>query len=331
MRILLVSMGSIGERHYKNIKKLLPKSEIKILRTKNKKKNYIEEVSFSEAKSFDPNLVLINSPANKHFYYYKKFFKTARSFFIEKPLESKISNLDLNFLKKRNKFLMIGYVLRFDNILLTLKKLIKKRKYGKVKLVDIKVGQYLPDWRKNKNYKHGVSAQKKLGGGVLLELSHEIDYATWLFGFPKKIIGITKKLSSLKIDVEDVANIIMDYPDKTIQISLDFLQMVAKMEIKIVFDNATIYADLIDQKLKVYTKKYPKGKNIKFTKFKNGNEIYLRQFDFLFYKSFKNYKPKYNSTKKFDNFSDHKTATKVLDIVEKIKLSDKSGKKILLN
>ena len=75
MRILLISMGSIGERHYKNIKKLLPKSEIKILRTKNKNKNYIEEVSFSEAKSFDPNLVLINAPANKHFYYYKKFLK----------------------------------------------------------------------------------------------------------------------------------------------------------------------------------------------------------------------------------------------------------------
>ena len=50
MRILLISMGSIGERHYKNIKKLLQKSEIKILRTKNKNKNYIEEVSFSEAK-----------------------------------------------------------------------------------------------------------------------------------------------------------------------------------------------------------------------------------------------------------------------------------------
>ena len=45
---------------------------------------------------------------------------------------------------------MIGYVLRFDNILLTLKKLIKNKKYGKAKLVDIKVGQYLPDWRKNK-------------------------------------------------------------------------------------------------------------------------------------------------------------------------------------
>ena len=331
MKILLVSMGSIGEKHYKNIKKLLPKSEIKILRTKNKKKNYIEEVNLAEAKIFDPNLVLINSPANKHFYYYKKFFKNSRAFFIEKPLESKISNLDLNFLKKRNKFLMIGYVLRFDNILLTFKKIIQKKKYGKVKLVDIKVGQYLPDWRKNKNYKHGVSAQKKLGGGVLLELSHEIDYATWLFGFPKKIIGLTKKLSNLKIDVEDTANIIMDYPDKTIQISLDFLQTVAKMEIKIVFDNATIYADLIDQKLKVYDKKFPNGKDIKFSRFKNGNEIYLKQFYFLFYKSFKNYKPKYNSTKKFNNFSDYKSATKVLNIIEKIKLSNKTGKKILLN
>ena len=73
MRILLISMGSIGERHYKNIKKLLPKSEIKILRTKNKNKNYIEEVSFSEAKSFDPNLVLINALQTNIFIIIKSF------------------------------------------------------------------------------------------------------------------------------------------------------------------------------------------------------------------------------------------------------------------
>jgi predicted dehydrogenase len=163
--------------------------------------------------------------------------------------------------------------------------MISKKKYGETKLVDIKVGQYLPDWRLNKDYTKSVSAQKKLGGGVLLELSHEIDYSTWIFGIPKKIFGLKKKISNLKIDVEDVATLIFEYPKKIIQISLDFLQQVPKMEIKIVCDRGTIYADLINQKLILFNKKNPNGKKIRFQKFKNSNEIYLYQMDFLLFKS----------------------------------------------
>lgn len=321
-------MGSIGIRHYVNTKKLLPNAEIKILRSTKNNKKYKEEINLQEAIKFNPNLVLINSPASKHFYYYKIFFKTNRAFFIEKPIDSSIKNIDFKLIKKANKFLMVGYILRFNNILLSLKKIISQNKYGKVKLVDIKVGQYLPDWRKNKNYKFGVSAQKKLGGGVLLELSHELDYATWLFGYPKKITALIKKLSDLDINVEDTANIIMDYDDKMIQISLDFLQKVAKMEMKIVFDNATIYVDLLKQNIKLFSKKFIKGKIISKQNFKNENQIYLKQMDYLFMRSFKNYKAKFKTTSKIENYANLKSSIKLLRLIEKMRLSSKTGKTI---
>jgi len=328
MKILLISKGSIGQRHYLNLKKLVPRSIIKILRTKNKNNKSSNEVNEEQAKSFNADLILINSPASKHFYHYKKFYNQKKSFFIEKPIESSIKNINKSFLNKKNNFTMVGYVLRFDNILLKIKKLILEKKYGETKLVDIKVGQYLPDWRINKDYTKSVSAQKKLGGGALLELSHEIDYATWIFGFPKKIFGITKKISNLKIDVEDVATLIFEYPKKIIQISLDFLQQVPKMEIKIICERGTIYADLIKQKLTLFNKKSPNGKKIRFQKFKNSNEIYLYQMDFLLFKSFKNYQPKFNSTKKFNQFSTINSAYKVLKLIDKIKSSNKKNKKI---
>lgn len=319
MKILLISYGSIGKRHYKNLKQLVPKSEIKILRTKNKKNLTNNEVNEIEASKFNPNLVVINSPASKHFYYYKKFYAASRSFFIEKPIDSNSKNFDKKYLKKKTNFLMVGYILRFDHVLKKINEIVKKKLFGKVYLVDIKVGQFLPDWRNNKDYRKDVSAQKKLGGGVLLELSHEIDYATWIFGFPKKILGVFKKITNLKIDVEDCAQLIFEYPKKLIQLSMDFIQQVPKMEIKIVFSNATLYADLINQKLYYFDKKNLKSKFIKLKKFKNYNEIYLKQMDFLLYKSFKNYIPKFKDTYNFKEFASLKHSLKVLKLIDLIK------------
>lgn len=319
MKILLISYGSIGERHYKNLKQLVPKSEIKILRTKNKKNFTKNGVNEMEASKFNPHLVVINSPANKHFYYYKKFYDAKRSFFIEKPIDSISKNFDKKYLRKKTNFSMVGYILRFDHVLKKINEIVKKELFGKVYLVDIKVGQFLPDWRKNKDYRKGVSAQKKLGGGVLLELSHEIDYATWIFGFPEKILGVFKKITNLKIDVEDCAQLIFEYPKKLIQLSMDFIQQVPKMEIKIVFSRATLYADLINQTLYYFDKRNPKGRQIKIKKFKTYNEVYLRQMDFLLYKSFKNYKPRFKETFKFKSFANLESSLKVLKLVDLIK------------
>ena len=330
MKILLISLGSIGQRHFNNLKKLAPHSKIKILRLKKKfenKKNILE--NFYQAKKFDPDLIIINSPANYHFKLFKKFFSKKRSFFIEKPLDSNLSNLDKNFKKyKKNKFSMVGYILRFDKVLNKVKEIVKKRKYGSVLHANISAGQYLPYWRTNKKYQYGVSAQKKLGGGVLLELSHEIDYAKWIFGKPNKVFCVAKKISNLKINVEDIASIIFEYEKKVVQISLDFLQRTPKLDMKVVFEKATIYCNLIKQEIKIFNETFPKGKNIPIKKFKNGNEIYLHQMDFLLNKSFKNYNLKFKENKNFKNFSTINESKEILEIIEKLKKSSVKGSKL---
>ena len=330
MKILFISLGSIGLRHLSNIKRLAPKSIIKILRIKNRsiKKQYNNQISGDEVNLFNPDLIIINTPSNKHFEYFKKFYNKKTCFFIEKPIDSSIKNINKKILHQFKNFSMVGYILRFNYILLKLRKIISSKKFGNVNLVDIKVGKYLPDWRTNNKYYKTVSAQKKLGGGALLELSHEIDYATWLFGYPNKVFGVTKKISDLKIDVEDVVSAIFEYPKKIIQISLDMLQQVPKREMKIVCSKATIYADLINQNLKFFNKKNPNGKKIKINKFKNENEIYLKQMDFLLYKTFKNYKPKYKLSKFFKDYSNLKSSYKTLRIIEKLKSSNKLEKKL---
>ena len=186
-KVLVVGFGNIGKRHYKLLKKKLPKSEIKILKTKNtkiekgfSKSQYINENYLEE---FLPDISIISNPAPFHLYYAEKLLKLNSNIFIEKPLSDsdKKINLFLKKTKSSSASVTVGYNLRFLDSLIELKKLVDENIIGTIYSVKCDAGQYLPEWR-NSDYRKSVSAKKSLGGGVLLELSHEIDYLNWIFG-----------------------------------------------------------------------------------------------------------------------------------------------------
>ena len=96
---------------------------------------------------------------------------------------------------------------------------------GKVQSVRCEIGQYLPDWRPTKDYRETVSAQRRLGGGVLLELSHELDMLRWVFGDVEWVSSWNGKLSSLEIDVEDCAYVTVGFSSGVVgNLSMDFLR-----------------------------------------------------------------------------------------------------------
>ena len=106
---------------------------------------------------------------------------------------------------------MIGYNLRFFSSLKYFRQLILDNYAGKVLLVHAEYGRYLPSWRPNQNYKSSVSARRDLGGGVLLELSHELDYLRWIFGEISWLKATTNIQSNLVLDVEDSANMFFGF------------------------------------------------------------------------------------------------------------------------
>ena len=77
---------------------------------------------------------------------------------------------------------MTAYNLRFLPSLQAYRERIQFGVIGKVLSVRCEIGQYLPSWRPGSDYRQAVSASRALGGGALLELSHEIDYLRWIFG-----------------------------------------------------------------------------------------------------------------------------------------------------
>lgn len=337
-KILIVSLGSIGKRHLRNCRELLPDSEIAILRLKNNEDLSVPDganktfVDINLAKKFAPDSVIISSPASEHISNALSFLDVGSNVFLEKPLATSSTEEKLNDLIQMNKenspYVMVGYVLRFQPIVGYLKKFISSGELGSIYTANIEVGQYLPDWRPGSDYRQGASAQKVLGGGALLELSHEIDYATWFFGFPDKVFCSSRKLSDLDIDVEDSACVIMDYKKNLrVTVQVDFLQRSACMRVKVVGSKGTLYADLIEEKADVVdTSGVTRALSV--PKMQMGNEMYLRQFDFFFANCFKDYRVKYSDHHLYSEAVDIARGTSVLKLVDTAKESSQTGRQL---
>ena len=334
MKILIVSLGSIGKRHFKNASHLIPNAEFAFLRHQKSTENSSYSnckvfYTIEDALTFAPDIVIISSPASFHKIHALPFIDKGISIFIEKPLETSFNQTKslINAAKKSKSFCMCGYVLRFQPIFSKIKEIIDSEYLGKTYLASIYTGQYLPDWRPNDDYKKGVSANKELGGGVLLELSHEIDYAQWLFGKPASIYSSHSKFSDLELDVEDNANIIFEYPSKRVNIQIDFLSRAPRMKLHIIGSEKTLEADLIKEKIEIHSATNYECIQEEI-KMENFNEIYLRQFDFLFLKSIPSYKPIFKETYNFNQFSSIDNAASVIELIDIAKLSNIKGKKI---
>ena len=104
-----------------------------------------------------------------------------------------------------------------------LRKNVNSNKLGSFLFSKINCSSYLPDWRPSQDYRRTVSSSSSYGGGVLLELSHEIDYANWFFGPFLKVQAVLKNTGTLEIDVEDIADLVLTNKNgMNVQIHLDF-------------------------------------------------------------------------------------------------------------
>jgi predicted dehydrogenase len=235
-RVLIVGLGSIGKRHLRLAREFLPQSEIAVLRHKvgltvPEGANHIFS-TMAEALAFAPQLAVIATPATFHLSAAMLLAEAGVHLLIEKPLAATIDGVKdlLEACKMTNAVLAIGYNLRFSQSLQKFKFMLDDQVIGDVWSVRSEVGQYLPSWRPDNDYRQGVSAQHALGGGALLELSHEIDYLRWIFGEVDWVQAVLAQQSDLEIDVEDSAHLILGFVAKSTErsivatVNLDFIR-----------------------------------------------------------------------------------------------------------
>lgn len=240
MKALIIGYGSIGRRHHKILHKINDIEEIHIV-TKQSLENKIYFHQLEDICDLDIyDYFIIASETYKHFdqLEYLESKISNKIIFCEKPLFE--SKKELSIVKNK---VFIGYVLRFHPLLQKLKIFLQVEK---VISVNIKCGSYLPDWRHNIDYRNSYSAKKEEGGGVLLDLSHEIDYVQWLFGKVTEIKSYQIKVSNLEIDSDDlVVAIGKTNKGSIINFSIDYISKIPHRRLIVDTDEKSFELDFI--------------------------------------------------------------------------------------
>ena len=235
-RVLIVGLGSMGRRHLRLARGLMPNADIRVLRHQvaSEVVEFLDGCFFGieEAIAFAPQIAVIASPAPFHITIAQALSETGVHLLVEKPLSASLNGVAhlLETCKKKGTVLLCGYNLRFLPSLQRFRDLLFEGIIGKSLSVRCEIGQNLPSWRPECDYRQGVSGRRELGGGALLELSHEIDYLRWIFGEAVWVNATLSRQSSLEIDVEDTAHLVIGFaPDNgghqlIASVNMDFIR-----------------------------------------------------------------------------------------------------------
>lgn len=284
-KYLVVSLGSIGRRHLRNLRRLRPQSRIGVLRLSGDASGVVPDgadccfASIGDARAFRPTAAIVCSPASTHVGVAMALVEDGVPVLIEKPIANGSAGLDALLEKARGRGvpLMTGYNLRFLPSLVEARRLVLSGAIGQVMGVRAEVGQYLPDWRPGARYQDSVSAKQALGGGALLELSHEIDYVYWIFGLPARVAAMGGRYGALEIDVEDMASLCMEYeqPRLLVNIHLDFLQRPASRSCKFIGSEGTLVWDGMAESIALYRPEAGQWSRVEVPSVPDRNAMYM--------------------------------------------------------
>lgn len=290
-KVLVLGCGSIGQRHIRNLLSL-DAGKIFAFDIDQKKLKQVQQISSAVITSHklellwkeSPSIAFITLPNSLHIKYALEAAKNDCHLFIEKPLSHNLRNLNslLNVVKQKKLITFVGCNMRFYWAIAKIKELLKTKPIGKIVSARIEGGQYLPDWHPWEDYRKMYSAKKSLGGGVILDGIHEIDYACWFFGEVVAVMSIYGKLSSLKIDTEDTAEILLKFKNgPLVNIHMDYIQRSYARSCKIIGDKGTIKWDFNEHSIKLYLAKTKKWKVFSEPKNYNLNQMYIDEVKYF--------------------------------------------------
>jgi len=231
MKILMIGLGGIGQRHLRNLRAVLdadveiiahdPRSNPPVLTDQlqvepgaslKQKYNLRIYPDLEQALKFKPEVAFVCNPTSLHVPAAIRAAQAGCHLFIEKPLSHTLAQVDelIRLVESRGLKAAVGYQMRFHPCLQRLHALIQEKKIGQILSVRAEIGEYMPGWHTYEDYRQMYASRRDLGGGVILSQIHEFDYLYWLFGLPRRMYTLGGHLSGLEIDVEDTADTLME-------------------------------------------------------------------------------------------------------------------------
>ncbi|MDT2660865.1 Gfo/Idh/MocA family oxidoreductase [Enterococcus hulanensis] len=304
MKVLFIGLGSIGRRHLSNLIKYCEKKGINLditaYRTTSEKLDMfpnVTVVSDYSALSEDFDIAFITNPTFKHEESLKNIMDKVKYIFLEKPaFESSkdISNFEIDYDR-----IYIACPLRYKKVFGKVKQIIKDVRPISSRIV---CSTFLPDWREG-DYTKNYSAKKSMGGGVELDCIHELDYMSYLFGFPKSRKAYFGKKSDLDIDSNDMVDYLFEYEQQIVEVHLDYFGRFPERTLTLLFNQEKIEINLLNNTVYFHST----NDTIRYTE--SSNEMYEKELAYFIEKV----------TTGVENWNNLEWANKVLEIAEEIK------------
>lgn len=254
LKVLFVGVGSIAKRHIRNLHMIAPKKGISVTIDAFRRTPgtvLAEGINKEYTKLLDVpcnyDVVFITNPTEQHLDTLKQFHNKSNNFFIEKPVVS-LTQLEAakEFERRPNGVYYVACPLRYNAVIRYIKDYISADEVISVRSIS---SSFLPDWRRDQDYRQTYSAHKDMGGGVSIDLIHEWDYLTYLFGWPQKVKSMVGKKSDLEIDSDDYAIYIAEYADKIVELHLDYFGRKTIREVELFTKEETILGDIVNNKI----------------------------------------------------------------------------------
>jgi predicted dehydrogenase len=265
MRIVVIGAGSIGQRHLRNLLGLgheivavLDPSEARRAEVRGATSpRCVATADEGEAFGSDADAAVICSPTHRHLDQARAALRRGWHVFVEKPLAHTLEGTEVLVEEARRvgRTVLVGCNLRFLPSLALVKRIVDDGRIGRPLAVRAQCGYYLPFWRPGTDYREGYAARQATGGGIILDSIHEFDYLTWLLGRPREVFAYASRVSSLEIDTEDNADVLLRFDYGAVaNVHLDYLQRTYRRACDIIGEDGMIAWDYISQSVTVYGK-----------------------------------------------------------------------------
>lgn len=255
MKFLIAGLGSIGRRHFRNLISLGEK-DIILLRTRkatlpdNELTNYPVETDIHEALTkHKPDAVIVSNPTSLHLDIAIPAAETGCAILLEKPVSHSTERLDVlqNTAQKTGSKILVGFQFRYHPTINKARELIQTNAIGKILTTHVHWGEYLPQWHPWEDYRQSYAARAELGGGVIVTLTHPLDYLRFLLGNIVSLHSFNGHISPLEINVEDVAEISLKFSTGAIgSVHLNYFQRPPVHRFEIVGTQGALHWDNAD-------------------------------------------------------------------------------------
>ena len=255
MKFLIAGLGSIGRRHFRNLIALGEK-EIVLLRTRkgtlpdDELEGYPVETDLQEAlKKHQPDAVIVANPTSMHLEVAIPAAEAGCHILLEKPVSHSLERLDVlqQTAEKSGSKILVGFQFRYHPTLNKARELIQSNTLGRILTVHAYWGEYLPQWHPWEDYRQSYAARADLGGGVIVTLTHPLDYLRYLLGEVESLYSFNGHISPLEIDVEDVAEIGLKFTNGAVGgVHVNYFQRPPVHRLEIVGTNGTLRWDNVD-------------------------------------------------------------------------------------